>query len=323
MDVNNDVSIIVNFKQEKPALFKKVNAVTDRAHIVAKIYHNQTLFNKIANADCQLLDTLFEAVYTINHSPEDFLLIYFAEIDLYGIFTPANYLKFIMMIRGAVNDAKEDGGELSVQLHQIVLSGKKQKLVFACTNLDYFEKLQKYASDCFAARVTTSDNQITVDIPTHNDTEIMESYNKLWNFINDRKDTPCHEAMKQIQPMKVGPDHHIRSYSSNNLTINSLEELDVVAKHFRSATNVTIMINTGPVTVNNHCITNHFDNRKPAAHEWIMSNPPLIGEPTTVYYERYQKNVEGDHVASNIFGPLVKAALGRTTTQGSKGVRKW
>lgn len=78
------------------------------------------------------------------------------------------------------------------------------------------------------------------------------------------------------------------------------------------------------VNVNNTYLANNFDKRKALAARWVANNPPMKNEPTTNYYNRYQKdNAINDYIAATTFGPVVKATLQRKPTSSTGGIRKW
>lgn len=290
---------VFRFRDEVPNLYGRARAITRDMDILAKIHNNIKLFTKIYNSGCLIFVELVRAIYTINTLPDETLLIHFTEIDLYGIFTHDQYLHFIKNL----NDEIEDHN-INVNLYQIVISGKKQKLVFACTDINYFEKLQNYARECFQSNITNSSNQITIDIVTQSENEIADSYNKLYNYINNRRDYVCCESMKQIQLIN-DMNYYYRKYSIND-TLESKTKDDLF-KLIRTASHVVINgnINIGNNNINgNGNIINKIINDE--SDNWIKNNPPNEHESTSAYYTRYKQS--GGKDAANKFGPKVKTS---------------
>lgn len=289
------------FSEKNPELFKKAEALTGDYKILAKIYDNIKLFSRINKSGCLIYSELVFAIFALETLPDESILIQFTEIDLYGIFTSEQYLNFIKNLGDDIEEY-----DISVNLYQVVISGKKQKLVFACTDFKYFDKLQNYARDCFGEDVSKSSNQLTVNIITQNEAEIADNYNKLYNFINNRNDQPCCESMKQIQLLQA-MQYKFRKYSCNDtLSAKNMEEL---VKALRGATiNAPIIIGNYNIIGNqNKQIINQADPKQ-SARDWIKNNPPADRESSGKYFERWQ--------AANIPGVDIRAFNKAVIEQG-------
>lgn len=306
----------LQFSERKPDMYKKACTITGDIHILAKIYDNTILFNKVFNSGCKIFVELVYAMFELENSADNTVLIHFTEIDLYGLFGQQSYLDFIKNI----NDKIEDDN-ISVNLYQVVIGGSKQKLVFACTDVVYFEKLQNYARDCFKVNISNSSNQITVDIITQNESEISDNYNKLYNFIYNSGDSICCESMKQIQLLQKMQYKYRRYACNDTLTARNMEEL---IKLLKSATHITInapvnivMGNVNNINVNKIAAVDKFL----IAKEWIRNNLPVDKEVTTKYYERYITGIIDPVVVSH-FGKLVRDE-GYETARGNNNCRYW
>jgi hypothetical protein len=135
----------------------------------------------------------------------DYILVHLANIDLFCVFEKEQYLLFAGNI------------EEPVDLYQIILAGKRQKMVFACTDSKYFAKLQTYARDCFNADVRIAKNQITVDIVNSSESDITDNYSKLYKYVERLGDNRCLEVMYEISILRESA-HRYRKFSlSDNI----------------------------------------------------------------------------------------------------------
>jgi hypothetical protein len=306
-DTNFD--LLTKFREEYPLIFNRAKEITKDYETLIKIYANLKLFNKIIRSGCIIFADLIRAILTMETAADDTLLIQFTDIDLCGIFSPDQYLNFLRNISDTIEDRN-----IKVNLYQVVISGKKQKLVFACTDVSFFEKLQKYARDCFQAVINNSSNQITVNVIAANENELIENYNKLYNYISGKKDSACCESMKQVQLLQ---DIRLsyRKYSCNDtLAAKTLEQLIPLLRTIHSTGPINITINNNLGTINNFAAETDND-----AVKWIKNNPPKSHEYKIPYFARY-KNDDGK-LSPNIFGKVMKG-LGYSTGQ-DRGGRYW
>lgn len=271
------------FYENEPRLFALAEALTTKYDVLAMIYDNLLLFRSYIRADCIRYADLADALW--NLQPES-VLIYFAEINLYGIFTTKSYLNFCRNLSDKVEDGDITAENLSI--YQLVFSGKRQKLVFVCTDASYVHKMSDYAKKCFAEIVSTSKQEITVNISCSNEDEISMAYNKLYNYIRDQKDLTCCNFMKQSQLLQRS-QHQYREYEcSDSIGVKSLDELLTILK---TADHLTI---NGPITINNQCRITTNNNqifqtdKKQIAKDWIKNNPPTEHVSTSEYYQKYK-----------------------------------
>jgi hypothetical protein len=218
--------------------------------------------------------------------------MYFADIDLYGLFTPDNYTRFCSSVHDKNTDnAQDDLDELKVNIYQLVLAEQKQKLVFICTNVSYHEKMIGYARECFGAKSIRSQNEeITVDLAFNGNDDIISAYDKLYDYIRIHGDNTCCSVMKQPSLLKTR-GHSYRKYSCND-TVNTYT-IDALISALRSATiNAPIVIGNNNTIGNNNNINIPGDIEKLAV-DWINSNPPHNSEPTADYYKKYIDNNRG------------------------------
>lgn len=298
-----------NFRVNNPAIFQKATLLTKDFDTLAKIYDNMLLFNVYMRAECQRHAELAEALWNLK---DDSILIYFAEINLYGIFTNDAYLNFCRNINGKIEDEELN----AISVYQLVISGKKQKLVFMCTDVDYTRKMCDYARDCFGESVSSTKKQITVNISCNDENEITSAYNKLYNYVREKKDFQCCESMKQIQLLQKFQHGYRECEISESIAAIDNETLNKILKSIPNTPNAPIVI-----VIGNNNVVNQTVNVKDSTREWIRNNPPNEREITTKYFQRYSDETKGRKVANNVFGTLVREE-GYHVIQGSGG-RQW
>jgi len=274
----------IKFEAEWPGQFQKLSEITDSISITAAVYDNRQLFNRITRRIESVFANITDAIY--ESSKGDFVLINFANIMLYGLFTRDRYVNMIMC--ELADDVQYD--DILINIYQIVLVGKRQKFVFACTNMEFFEKLQKYAQECFGTTIYTSGPQITVNINTQTEEDITNSYSKLYNYIYHKKDIICCDAMRPIQPISVH-NYIYRSYDVNDAV--TAKNIDEAAKLLRS------IPWAGPANIQNLTTAHGQPTTNTAkaladtsAQDWIAQNPPINQEPSSKYYLRYNSTTK-------------------------------
>jgi hypothetical protein len=127
--------------------------------VLSKMYDNFVLTRSILRSRCSKFTRLLDALNAIEKEQDGHILIQFTDIDIFCVFENRQYTRFVDTIGMNI-----EADTPPIDLYQIVLAGKRQKMVFACTDSKCFTKLQTYARDCFDADVRTAKNQITVDI---------------------------------------------------------------------------------------------------------------------------------------------------------------
>ncbi len=288
------------FRTEKPHIYARASELTDKNTILAAIAGNIPLFNSYMRAICERYSELAEALFNLE---PDSVLIYFAELKLYGLFTPQNYSDFCRNLADKIEDK-----DLTVNVYQLVLTEEKQKLVFICTDKEYYLKLHNYSTGCFgvaASQISQDNDQITVNTICSGDVEIISAYNKLYNYIRCKGDYQCCDVMKQVQLLQKF-QHSYREYRCNEtIDTKSLELLVATLKNIPNGAHIeqlNIAINQNVINGDQHII--NFDDKKKFARKWIVENPPEEKEFTTSYYDRYCKNFNY-RLHINQFGKLV------------------
>jgi hypothetical protein len=288
------IKTITEFSEKLPRQFNDACSITQNMSTLVKIYKNIKLFNRVKRAKCTIYTELVRALCAVDEA-ESMILIHFTDIDLYCVFTNDDYLDLATNIQGDVEDQL-----YGVNIYQVVLSGKRQKLVFACTDPEYFDKLQRYACDCFNKPTSASANEVMVDIVTNDEKEIFDSYNKLYDFIRSRNDLPCCDAMKPIQLMRDISYQH-RRYSCND-TLSALT-MDRLVGLLRSAVIVIGDNNVVNAINGDNNRINTGPNKAAVARRWIESHPPG-GEKTGDYFAQYKDSID-DHLSIHAFAKLI------------------
>ncbi len=245
------------FIQENPSIYDTLKTTIGaglKLDMIAKIAKNTHLFNKLCMAECGKYQDLLSALVEFDGTN---ILIHFTDIDLYGVFTRKGYLNFTSALRNMT-----DNGD-NINIQQLVLTDQKQKFVFACTNKNYLDKIQKYVNEYFGhGKVSNSNSEITVDIKLGGSQESAEVYNKLFNHIYGRDKVTC-EFLRQI-PVTPCFRVNYRSYNVNN-SINATQ-LSELLDYLKDTPPDKSTLNTFPdvATANN----------KLSVTDWIKQNPP-------------------------------------------------
>lgn len=303
-----DLVKLCQLSKKHPDVYEKILTYTDSCSVILKILEHQALFERLCRIKCERFASLGDFIHGI---PPEAVVIYLADIGLYGVFTHATYFEFCTSTR----DNMDDEGA-SVDLYQVVISERKQKLVFACTDPSQFLKLREYANKCFSKTVSVSNSEISVDIACNGDTDIATAYNKLYNLIRNHGDMDCCNAMKPI-PVFRKDDVDYREYSCvNTLGAISLEELISALK----TAQIPTIINNGTIIIGNNNNVNSKPDSRDTVAKWIKSNPPRENEATTDYHDRYAVESQTPcHI--NQFGPIVKSLTKLKVSKGTDGVR--
>lgn len=303
--LDDNIAKIMQFRQ-KSEVFELAYNLTKDIVILAKMYDNYVLTRSILRSNCAKFTKLLDA---LNSVQDDRILIQFTDIDLFCIFENREYMHFVDTI-----NMNTEADTPPINLYQIILAGKRQKMVFACTDSKYFTKLQTYARDCFNAKVTASRNQITVDIINSSENDINTNYDRLYKYIDSIGDIDCLEVMNEIRIISEST-HKYRKFSLNDNFGGNYTPGELISM-LRSVHTLNITI-TGN---NNNVMSIVNVDKKQQAREWISANPPIEREVTANYYARYTASGLSC-IAVNQFGKSVRE-LGYKTIQSTNN-RVW
>lgn len=217
------------FCDEHPQLVDAVTEITMRSDVVAKIYDNVPLFEKIYRSGCTIIDDIGIAL-SMYKGARNSVLIHFAGLGLYGIFTCEQYLEFIRNF--------DTANILAINMLQVVPAESAQKFVFMCTDAGCFESLKKYAQDCFHANVSTSVDEIIVAVNVNSNADILEHIDMLHVYVRNRGDVKCSHAIRYIPSLRVH-DHRYREYFCNDMfTARTVDELIARSKNVVAVSSV-------------------------------------------------------------------------------------
>jgi hypothetical protein len=211
------VNKCLEFESETPKLFSDAYNLIKNIDTLAKIYELLWLFKLIMRSKCIKYTHLGDALEAMQ--ADDSILIQFTDIDLYCIFNNSQYTSFIENIN--------DYGEL----YQIVFTGKRQKLVFACTDKSYIDKLQDYAKEYINAGkkeiasiyhelyMNNDDNGALKEI------KALAAFNNKYKGIIVNNTIQCHDvrsildALKSVTHVVINGDIVINNVNGKNNSI--------------------------------------------------------------------------------------------------------
>ncbi|SIP85744.1 Hypothetical protein PACV_27 [Pacmanvirus A23] len=299
---------IATFFEDNPSIREKINKTFGDSSlkdvdILYNISQNKRLFLIYTRAECKKYINILEA---FDNATADDIIIYFAELGLYGVFAR---VEDYYNICNNIAEKQDDGDIDIVSVHQLILADKKQKLVFISTG-DSIDKIRKYVKDYFNADISINQNgdkiEITVLEPTATDfSNARELYDNLYDYIY-KKDKNIASTLIPMHLLRERDGYKYTNPSvSDSFNAKSIEELVKALKTVISGNNNNIVFNIGCTN-----ITKNITKVKPEKYSdtkyWIENNPPEDYEVTTQYYKKYTDNFTGRKVAANIFGKLVR-----------------
>lgn len=336
MEPQHPYDIVGKFRVDSKTLFDKAFDVTGDMNILAKMYHNQLLTSIIIDIKPFIFAETLKAIDRLKRMNMNGVIVNFTLLGIYAVFTYDQYRRLLNRISDGVDDGNIDKD--NINLYQVVLICQRQKLVFACTNPLCFEKMQRYAKDCFNVEVTRDNNQITVNLYAESEKEFSTLYNKLYEYIDNKNDEKCFESLAEVKIKKEGGDL-CREYNINMIPVGGSANLQDILKMIKTINDedykqskLTINVNIGNVNNCNNVrgnvninqnayrpLTN--DERVRAAQYWVHNNNPIAGELIGVYYDRYAAaNV--NPISHKVFGPLARKVLNREYVRGTH-TRHW
>ena len=294
---------VTAFFKANPMVLKKLNETFGKVNnidILDNISQNKKLFLLYARTDCKKFTNILEA---FENTATDDIIIYFAELELYGVFKLDDYFNFCKMI----NEKLEDG-DINISLNQLILADQKQKLVF-CTIDGSIDKIRKYVKEYIGADISVNEVgnkvEITVLEPTATDfNNAREIYDKLYNYIY-KKDKTTASNLNSMQLLRERDGYnYINPVVNDTFNAQTMEELVKILKSVVSGNNNNIILNIGGNNVINN-ITKIKVDKYSEAKNWIENNPPEERESTSEYYDNYKKVMNGKHLTIQGFTKCV------------------
>jgi hypothetical protein len=316
----------------KSSLFAKAIAVTTDIFVLEKIAGHITLAVAYFASKCKKFTKLTEAIRAAEES-NDNILVHFMSFGLFGVYEPQQYAEFCGNLRNTLEEASGDINPADtsavpglLDMYQVVLCGKRQKLVFACDNSDFFEQLQKLATACFGVESYRDESQISVDIMTTDETDILKKFTQFTKYVEKHGSSGMKASMHTVQ-VESEDEYLLRQYRAGGVVLTA-EGLEEIIRRMFHAPPVSININNiTNSTINGNVIngstvtTQSTPTLEDAAVAWIAANPPRHHEPSPEYYKRYSSNHTHARLPNTSFHPLAKS-LGYTTIK-SNGTYKY
>lgn len=245
------------------------NKTTKNIDILASICYNPTQFMTYTNNVKHKYDNLTAALLDLQ---EDSILIYFADLELYGLFTPGEYEQFCAGVeRDTVSTMLKD---------QIIIFEGAQKLIFISKNPSMRPTIYDYVVKSFTE---TKKQEIL-----NGTDEIIAVYKCLFARANEIKDTiylnmtrPVLSVEQCLLAHKCQEDHKVLSVKIIG---------DVPISYPLPAAAPPVITANGAGAVVNYTEAPTVDERIKYANEWILSHEPLANERATSYYSRYVKS---------------------------------
>lgn len=337
MDVTNDsvdegLQAFVEFaKDQKSKLaYKLLNDMFGKMlphSVVINVSKNIRLFRLYQTSTCEkFMDIRVALKKMTEEQSKQKILIHFTELDLYGVFTPEQYYALTTNLAEKVFE----GENITFQPKQIVLSGLPQKLIFICLgDENIVEKIRGYVKrkyNCDISHVKTNNRvEITVQgVGGNTYEEAQKSYHDLFDFISTKQSDPV--VARDLLPMPVVKSSK-REYVVADISHDVSKHLDMkeLISALKTIHGENVVINLTIVNgnvngnvagvINNNTYGENTSMTKTL--KWVTNNLPNEKEVTTVYYNRYVTNYDGEKVSDSQFGKIVRS-LGYKPVQGTR-----
>ncbi|SIP85966.1 Hypothetical protein PACV_251 [Pacmanvirus A23] len=248
------------------------------------LINNKQLYKLYKLSRCEKYENIVEA---LNNYTSDNILVYFTELEVYGIFEVDAYYN---MVKKLMENEEDNDIKIPFTPKQIVLSGNKQKIIMLCTN-ENIDKIKNYANEFFKSGVIVKNNsadEIEIMVENKlidNSDDVAKLFKEFYGYIY-KKDKQLTDNIKLPKIHMAGDKQYIcKNISADNYLSNVNDIIKLLATHNPAANiQVNVMIGGGQV------INGDFINKlKPddSAKEWVKNNPPNDHEITTDYYKRY------------------------------------
>jgi hypothetical protein len=321
MDLHSG-KIVLDFLRENPKINESLRKTFGEVSntILYRIANNVKIFNIYNRSECNKYINILDALDALVDGE---ILIFVSELQLYGIFTPENYLTFTKNLQ----EKFEDKGIQSTP-HQVVLNNHKQKIVFLCAVPDMntgfdavITKITTYVKECFGANITVIGPADKLEITIEKIFDINERTDNFEKFVEFvcKKDQDLANRMSILRTVR----NREYKYTSPRLNKN-VRTIVELFDALKSANNITI---NAPIVINSGKIgnigTQYINNpdKKDLARDWVRNHLPNNNEKTTDYYNRYITSVK-DYISVGQFGPIVRQITKRNPIQGTDG-RHW
>lgn len=310
----------------------RATAFTSNVFTLAKIAKHINISRQYFGNESQKFQSVADALAAAQSLP-DSILISFANLGLYAVYTPAEYAAFCNKTGNSFEQIQENTDAdpyKGLNVYQIVLTGTRQKLVFASDNSEYFEELQKLAAECFKTTARRDKNQISVSVPTTDESDLFKKFDLLAAYVDMHGGPEMRETMRTVQVDRNG-ENQFRQYHMVEIFKLATDNLAVIMEHVQSMP-VQITITNSPgctvVTGTNasNTVVSQPSSFSPIAYEFIKANPPGKTETKHQYYNRFITTTGTDEndITKTSFGKNLGLAGYKecSITGGAKGWRK-
>jgi len=296
---------IVNNFYSKSRLFS--DEIQSIERLMLRLLKNEDLYKHYKRSEFLKYDNLDTAFANYRKLP-DMILVYFTDIDRYGLCTNEQYTH----IASNIAECRTDGDNIAFNPRQIVLSSSRQKIVLLCLPQNK-PKLETLVKEFFKSDIEFHINSdVETEIMILNKSEdnhvaVIKAFNEFHNFVY-RRDA---ELLTGLRTPQIYYDSTDKQFIYKNIDVaKSYIVIDDIIKTLATVgpniTTLQININSTGIIGNKNNVSNAKDKYE-IAKKWIADNPPAIKEITTSYYDRYkQDNIS--IVANNVFGKFVKNA---------------
>lgn len=181
----------------------------------------------------------------INNYCDDKILVYFAEIDKYGVFEYGDYCELVQKIKDVEED---DDIKLPFSPKQIILSDRRQKVVLICSG-ENSERIQQCAREFFNSDIRSSNKsndeiEITIDNKTApNFDDALKAFREFYEYIY-KKDAALSDKIRMPKLHLCGDKKYIQKDISVNDYIK-IEDLVKILATIPPTNNIQIVINNG------------------------------------------------------------------------------
>lgn len=320
-DVFNSNRMNVDMYQKLINTFGRKKVTIEVISKVSKNIRLFQLFEKISGEKFISIEDALNAAAA--DTSREKILIYFRELDLYGLFTTKEYLDLVSNMQTRY----ENDPNISFRPQQIILSGLPQKLVFICYGDEkIIEKIRGYVAKKYNCEISSVRTDLMTEITVQKKggntyDEMQQSFHDLLQYVSDNDI----DTKKMIHPLQVEKSRDY-TYICAELPCdlskhNTIEDIIASLKTLHGGNivlNFTIV--NGNMIVNNDNRVTVKEKEKNVTKEWIKNNPPKNRERKTEYYSKYKIAIK-NHVAETVFGRMMKE-LGYETRKTSEG-REW
>lgn len=286
--------------------------------VLALKSHRMLMYRFLSN-NCQHFSSLSKA---ISAATDDKMLVYIAELHLYGVFTPVNYFDFTSQL--------EEGTSFTPK--QISLSAFRQRVVFVCEGDDKMvTRMVKYCERHFASyvRVVADDGKNDIIMQSPIVENLIESKRLFAEFVEDLKlkAGPQKFNIKQAIESEGGVEF-VTSRIQCDKPLNNPADIMQYLTGLPQVVTVNFNNYGGSMFIGGSGNTNYVKASMPKdqlsdAVNWIKSNPPMHREIKSAYYERYIAGTSAtNHISDRSLNKLIVETLGRKTLK-SCGKTYW